>query len=75
MMGADSNCDPLVLSPELIRKIRDLPAERIAELEDFVDFLRLRTADRELTRAATRMSEDALRRVWDNPEDAEYDRL
>jgi len=74
-MGTDSNCDPLVLSPELMRKILDLPAERIAELEDFVDFLRLRTVDRELTRAAGRMSEDALRRVWDNPDDAEYDRL
>ncbi|MBI5486032.1 MAG: toxin-antitoxin system, antitoxin component, Xre family protein [Deltaproteobacteria bacterium] len=74
-MGTDSNCDPLVPSPELIRKIRDLPAERIAELEDFVDFLRLRAVDRELTRAAARMTEDALRRVWDNPDDAEYDHL
>jgi hypothetical protein len=74
-MGSDSNCDPRVPSPELIRKIRDLPAERIAELEDFVDFLRLRAADRELARAAGRMSEDAFRSVWDNPDDADYDRL
>ena len=74
-MGADGNCGPVVLSPELMQKIRDLPAERIAELEDFVDFLRLRAIDRELTRVAGRMSEDALRRVWDNPDDADYDRL
>lgn len=74
-MGTNSNCDRVVPSPELLRKIRDLPAERMAELEDFVDFLRLRAADRDLTTAAARMSEDALRNVWDNPEDAEYDRL
>ena len=74
-MGTDSNCDPVVPSPELLEKIRGLPADRMAELEDFVDFLRLRAADRDLTRAAAKMSEDALRKVWDNTEDAEYDHL
>lgn len=74
-MRADTDSEPLAPSAELIRKIRDLPAERIAELEDFVDFLRLRAADQALTLAAGRLSEDALRRVWDNPDDAEYDRL
>ncbi len=74
-MGTNSNCDPAVPSPELLEKIRGLPAERMSELEDFVDFLRLRAADRDLTTAAARLSEDALRKVWDNPEDDEYDRL
>jgi hypothetical protein len=59
----------------LIQKIRSLPPERVAEVEDFVDFLTVRDQDRRLTQAATRMSEDAFRAVWDNADDAEYDSL
>ena len=59
----------------LIDKIRSLPPEKLAEVEDFVDFLKLRDQERRLTHAATKLSEDAFRRVWDNPDDAEYDRL
>jgi hypothetical protein len=33
------------------------------------------TEDRLATRADTKLSEDAFRQVWDNPDDAEYDRL
>ena len=58
----------------LIQKIRSLPPERVAEVEDFVDFLTARDQDRHLT-AAARLSEDAFRAVWDNFDDAEYDRL
>ena len=60
---------------DLIEKIRALPADKVAEVEDFVDFLRLRDDDRNLARAATRLSEGAFGRVWDNPADADYDRL
>jgi hypothetical protein len=65
---------------ELLEKIRSLPPERVTEVEDFVDFLRtrfLRTHDEErnLARAAAKLSEDSFARVWDNPEDAEYDGL
>jgi hypothetical protein len=59
----------------LIEKIRSLPPERIAEIEDFVDFLRARDADRDLTRAARAGSEPALAAVWNNPEDDVYDDL
>jgi hypothetical protein len=59
----------------LIQKIRNLPPERVAEVEDFVDFLTVRDQDRRLVEAATRMSEDAFRTVWDNADDAEYDNL
>jgi hypothetical protein len=59
----------------LIQKIRSLPPERITEVEDFVDFLKTRDQDRALTQAASRLSEEAFRQVWDNPDDAEYDRL
>ena len=59
---------------DLIEKIRALPPEKLVEVEDFVDFLRVRD-DRKLGRAATRLSEGAFGRVWDSPDDAEYDRL
>jgi hypothetical protein len=58
----------------LIEKIRGLPPEKAAEVEDFVDFLAQRD-DRRLTRAASRLSQNAFEKIWDNPEDAVYDRL
>ena len=42
---------------------------------DFVDFLTVRDQDRHFTQAATHLSEEAFRAVWDNADDAEYDRL
>lgn len=60
---------------ELIDKLEALPPERIAEVEDFIDFLKQRDTDRQLTRAATKASEPAFAKVWDNPDDAVYDAL
>ena len=59
----------------LIDKIEDLPPEWVAEVEDFVDFIRQRKADNQLTWAAMAVSEPVLKRLWDNPDDAEYDKL
>ena len=59
----------------LIAKIEDLPPERIAEIEDFVDFLRAREETRALTRAAAATSADAFGAIWDNPEDDVYNAL
>ena len=59
----------------LIEKIRRLPPDKAAAVEDFVDFLDRRDDDRRLVMAATKLSEDAFQRVWDNPEDAIYDDL
>jgi hypothetical protein len=59
----------------LMEKIRALPPEKVAEVEDFVDFLCQRAADQALVEAATKLSEEAFREVWDNPEDAAYDAL
>jgi hypothetical protein len=58
----------------LVEKIQGLPPEKLAEVEDFVDFLAQRE-DRRLVRAATKLSEKAFKKVWDNPRDAAYDRL
>lgn len=59
----------------LIDKIRQLPAQRLAEVEDFVDFLRTREDERRLTRAAAKMAESSFAAAWDNDEDAAYDRM
>lgn len=59
----------------LFDKIKELPPERLAEVEDFVDFLRLRADDSQMRRAALQLAETSFQRVWDNPEDADYDRL
>ena len=58
----------------LIEKIRDLPPERVAEVEDFVDFIAQRD-ERRLVQAASKLSEDAFKQVWDNEEDSVYDQL
>jgi hypothetical protein len=63
-----------MLNEELIEKIRNLPPERVAEVEDFVDFIAQRD-ERRLVQAATKLSEDAFRQVWDNEEDSVYDQL
>jgi len=59
----------------LIEKIRTLPPERVVEVENFVDFLRQRNEDHRLTRVAAKLSEVAFQKIWDNPEDDDYDRL
>jgi hypothetical protein len=59
----------------LIEKIRSLAPERVHEVEDFVDFLQLRDEDKRLIKEAAKLSEKAFHDVWDNPEDAAYDRL
>jgi hypothetical protein len=44
----------------LIDKIRSLPPEKVAEVEDFVNFRRMRDEDRLVTQAAAKLSEEAL---------------
>jgi hypothetical protein len=60
---------------ELIDNIRSLPADKLEEVENFVDFLREREDERRLAQAVTGASAAALAKVWDNPDDAAYDRL
>jgi hypothetical protein len=59
----------------LFDKIKQLPPQRLAEVVDFVDFLCEREAERRLTHAAAKASEASLAKVWDNDEDAAYDRM
>ncbi|MBA3320948.1 MAG: DUF2281 domain-containing protein [Pyrinomonadaceae bacterium] len=59
---------------KLVEKIKQLPPERVAEVEDFIDFLTQRD-ERRLTQAAMLTAEDSFRQVQDNEEDAVYDEL
>jgi hypothetical protein len=60
----------------ILRKLRHLPPEWLAEVEDFVDCLAHRQAEeRALTQAAGDLATAAFVRVWDNPADADYDRF
>lgn len=71
--------DPESVPEALIRKIGALPRARMAEVEDFVDFIGQRenanAASLNLSRAVRDMSESALAKVWSNPEDDIYNAL
>lgn len=59
----------------LMEKIQALPTERIAEVEDFVDFIAFRESERTLTRGAASTSAPVFASIWSNPEDDAYDDL
>jgi hypothetical protein len=60
---------------QLVNKIRNLPPEKIAVVEDFVEFLQHRDDEILLTAAAAKLSEKSFQKIWGNPDDAEYDNL
>jgi hypothetical protein len=60
---------------ELIEKIRGLPADKLVEVEVFVDFLRQSQEERHLAKAVTAASEASFAKVWDNPDEDGYDSL
>ena len=59
----------------IIEKLRALPPNRLAEVEDFVDFLHSRSEAHVLTSTAAKLAESSFSHVWDNESDADYDRL
>lgn len=60
---------------DVFKKLQSLSPERIREVEDFIDFLTQREAERGLVFNAMKTSEMAFEEIWDNPEDAVYDQL
>ena len=60
---------------KLMEKIRSLPPDKITVLEDFLDFLLTRSEANLIVYTTTQLSEAAFAKIWDNPEDAEYDEL
>ena len=59
----------------ILEKLKGLRPERIAEVEDFVDFLKSRDEERSITQAAGTLAQQSLQKIWDNADDADYDRL
>ena len=57
----------------LLEKLRTLPPRRLAEVEDFVDFLRAREAQASLVQTAAYASEPSFAAVWSNDADSAYD--
>ena len=47
----------------LVEKIKQLPLHKIAEVEDFVDFLAQRD-NQKLVGSATKLSENSFQKVW-----------
>lgn len=59
----------------MLEKLEHLSPDRLAEVEDFIDFLQQRDQDKRLRQEFARASEAAFAKVWDNDEDAIYDQL
>lgn len=66
---------PAKRTEDLLDKIRALPPDKITEVEDFVDCLRMKSDELLTKHAAAKLSEAAFDKVWDNDDDAEYDKL
>lgn len=60
---------------QMVRKLKALPSTRVAEVEDFIDFLSSRDSDRTLVTVAQAITTPSLKAIWDNADDAVYDRL
>lgn len=59
----------------MLEKLEHLSPERLAEVDDFIDFLQQRDQERLLSRDFSQASNDAFAKVWDNEDDAIYDSL
>ena len=59
----------------ILEKLEYLSPERLAEIADFIDFLNQRDQDKHLRKDYARASEHAFEEVWDNDDDALYDKL
>ena len=66
-----------ITEQRILTQIRQLYTDAIQKLEEFIDQLSQpkNNSDQYLTLAASKLSESALAKIWDNTEDAEYDNL
>ena len=63
------------LENRLMEKVKKLSVEQIQQVEQFIDSLTSEITERQLTQISTKLSESVFSKIWDNPEDAEYDNL
>lgn len=62
------------LHNRVIAKIKRLSDQQIQQVENFIDLLD-DEPQRDLTIASAKLSEPVLDQIWDNSEDADYDKL
>ncbi|MBD2449206.1 toxin-antitoxin system, antitoxin component, Xre family protein [Nostoc sp. FACHB-152] len=63
------------LKQRLVEKISRMSVEQILLIDKFIDSLAQKDSDQMLILAAAKLAEPALQKIWDNPDDAEYDKL
>jgi hypothetical protein len=66
------------IEQRVIEKIRRLFPEQMLQVEEFIDSLNTGNTENEdldITFAFSKLSETAFQKIWDNPDDAEYDKL
>lgn len=60
----------------ILEKLEHLSPDRLAEVEDFIDFLSQRDQDKRLRQDYTQaFARTLFSKVWDNDDDAIYDSL
>ncbi|MGV3592466.1 MAG: DUF2281 domain-containing protein [Gammaproteobacteria bacterium] len=59
----------------LLERLAKLPPERQAEVGDFIEFLHKKERAQVTSRDAAQASEASFARIWDNDDDALYDKL
>jgi len=65
-----------MLDKELIKKeIDKLPEDILAEVFDFIQFLESKREKNFLVRSSQELSAASFQRIWDNEEDAVYDKV
>jgi hypothetical protein len=64
-----------ILEYRLMEKVKKLSLKQIQQVEKFIDSLSQENTDKQLTLVSTKLSESAFNKIWDNPEDADYDNL
>lgn len=60
---------------QVLIKLEHLSTDRLAEVEDFIDFLQHKDQDKHLRHDFTNASVNSFKEAWDNPEDDDYDKL
>ncbi len=60
---------------QVFQELQTLTPEQVNKVENFIDFLKQRDDEHQLTRAAMSTSETSLSTVWNNPDDIKYDQL
>jgi hypothetical protein len=63
------------LENRIIEKVKKMSIEQVVQVEQFIDSLNEQNLDSQLTFIATNISESVFDKVWNNPEDADYDNL